>query len=154
VAASLDRQLHHYGNEEEEDEEYEPAYHHQQQQQQQQRLQGMQHLQQQQQLAPDPPTAQQRQQPHQKQDLAAVLSGPMDVSQLWEAAPAASLEHSYEQLPYQQHASHEQDDMYSYDDEDLQQENASRDSSPYLMFGEWTHACVTCLHKVPTWQNM
>ncbi|WIA23045.1 hypothetical protein OEZ86_009960 [Tetradesmus obliquus] len=135
VAASLDRQLYQYAGEKQQEDEYNASY------QQQQQLRGMQHLQQRH-SAPGSQQAQQpqQQQQQQQQGLASVLAGPMDVSQLWEAAPAASLEQSYEEHPYQQqHACDEEDDLYSYDDEDVHLEDASRDSPPYQMFGEWVH---------------
>jgi hypothetical protein len=140
VAASLDRQL--YYHDEEEDEEAVP-YQQQQQEQQQYHPQAVQFAQQQQQRHQRLSAAEaclqqpQQQQQLQQQGLASALVGPVDVSQLWEAAPAASLEQSYEQPTYT-----EDDEEYAYDDEDEHQQDAYCDSPLGGLFGELTY-CYT-----------
>jgi hypothetical protein len=133
VAASLDRQLYYFDEEDDE----EAVTYQQHEQQQQYHPQAAQFLQQQrrqqQQQSPAEaclrqPQLQQQQQQH---GLAAVLAGPVDVSQLWEAAPAASLEQSYEQHTYT-----EDDEESAYDDEEEHHQGASFISSPGEFFLE------------------
>jgi hypothetical protein len=128
VAASLDRQLYYY--DEEDDEEAATYQQHEQQQYHRQAVQLLQQQQQQQQLAAEA-CVRQPQQQQQQQGLASVLKGPVDVSQLWEAAPAASLEQSYEQRTYT-----DDDEEYAYDDEGEHHQGAYCTSSPGGLFGK------------------